>query len=124
MLTDTPQMVPKIGLDNSRIWYRPGGQLAPEWVVGPFLANGELVEVLPMHPPVPDRTPLCAVHPYQRFVPPKVKTFVDFLVNRYGKGYDWARYKSNQGSGGTTLTTRASRVAAVAHHPRIGRPFR
>ena len=71
--------------------------LAPEWLVGPFLANGELVEVLPKHPPVPDRTPLYAVHPYQRFVPPKVKTFVDFLVNRYGKGYDWAHYKGNQG---------------------------
>ncbi len=74
-----------------------GPILAPEWLVGPFLANGELVEVLPKHPPVPDRTPLYAVHPYQRFVPPKVKTFVEFLVNRYGKGYDWARYKSNQG---------------------------
>jgi DNA-binding transcriptional LysR family regulator len=74
-----------------------GPILAPEWLVGPFLANGELVEVLPKHPPVPDRAPLYAVHPYQRFVPPKVKTFVEFLVNRYGKGYDWARYKSNQG---------------------------
>ncbi len=69
--------------------------LAPEWLVGSFLASGELVEVMPEHPPVPDRTPLYAVHPYQRFVPPKVKTFVDFLVNRYGKGYDWARYKDN-----------------------------
>ena len=71
--------------------------LAPEWLVGFFLTNGELVEVMPKHPPVPDRTPLYAVHPYQRFVPPKVKTYVDFLVNRYGKGYDWARYKGNQG---------------------------
>jgi len=70
--------------------------LAPEWLVGSFLTNGELVEVMPKHPPVPDRTPLYAVHPYQRFVPPKVKTYVDFLVNRYGKGYDWARYKGNQ----------------------------
>ncbi len=52
---------------------------------------------MPKHPPVPDRTPLYAVHPFQRFVPPKVKTFVDFLVNRYGEGYDWAHYKSNQG---------------------------
>ena len=74
-----------------------GPILAPEWLVGPFLANGELVEVMPEHPPVPDRTPLCAVHPYQRFVPPKVKTLVDFLANRYGKGYDWARYKDNRG---------------------------
>jgi len=69
--------------------------LAPEWLVGPFLANGELVEVMPKHPPVPDLTPLFAVHPYQRFVPPKVKTFVDFLVERYGKGYDWASYDSS-----------------------------
>ena len=71
--------------------------LAPEWLVGPFLANGELIEVLPNHPPVPDRTLLYAVHPYQRFVPPKVKTFVDFLVNRYGKAYDWAHDKGNRG---------------------------
>ena len=71
--------------------------LAPEWLVAPFLANGELVEVLAEQPPVPDRTPLYAVHPYQRFVPPKVKTFVDFLVNHYGKGYDWARYQGDPG---------------------------
>ena len=70
--------------------------LAPEWLVGPALATGELVEVLPGNPPVPDRTPLYAVHPYQRFVPPKVKTFVEFLVKRYGKDYDWARYESSK----------------------------
>jgi DNA-binding transcriptional LysR family regulator len=64
--------------------------LAPEWLVAPYLASGEFVEVLPQHPPVPDRTPLYAVHPYQRFVPPKVKAYVDFLVSHYGKGYDWA----------------------------------
>ncbi len=72
-----------------------GPVLAPEWLVGPFLANGELVEVLPKHPPVPDRTPVYAVHPYQRFVPPKVKTYVDFLVNRYSKGYDWSRLRGD-----------------------------
>lgn len=66
--------------------------LAPEWLVGPSLANGVFVEVMHKHPPVPERTPLYAVHPYQRFVPPKVKTFVDFLVDRYGKDYDWASF--------------------------------
>ena len=70
--------------------------LAPEWLVGSSLANGEFVEVMPKHPPVPDRAPFYAVHPYQRFVPPKVKTFVDFLVNRYGKGYHWAHYEGSQ----------------------------
>ena len=72
-----------------------GPVLAPEWLVGPLLASGELVEVLPKHRPVPDRTPIYAVHPYQRFVPPKVKTFVDYLVKRYGKGYDWARHRGS-----------------------------
>ncbi len=72
-----------------------GPVLAPEWLVGPYLANGELVEALPKHPPVPDRTPVYAVHPYQRFVPPKVRTFVDFLVSRYGKGYDWSRLQGD-----------------------------
>ena len=61
------------------------------------LANGDLVEVLPKHPPAPAHTSLYAVHPYQRFVPPKVKTFVDFLVERYGKGYDWAHHEGSQG---------------------------
>ena len=70
--------------------------LAPEWLLGPSLASGELVEVLPKHPPAPDRTPLYAVHPYQRFVPPKVKSFVAFLGNRYGKNHDWAHDKGKQ----------------------------
>ncbi len=47
---------------------------------------------MPNNPPVPELTPLYAVHPYQRFVPPKVKAFVDFLANRFGKGYDWTNY--------------------------------
>ena len=64
--------------------------LAPEWLVGPFLRNGDLVEVLPHHPPSPDRTPIYAVHAYQRFVPPKVKVLVDFLMARFGKTYDWS----------------------------------
>ena len=66
--------------------------LAPEWLVGPSLADGEFVEVMPRHQPVPERTPLYAVHSYQRFVPPKVKTFVDFLANRFSKSYDWTNY--------------------------------
>jgi len=70
--------------------------VAPEWLVGSLLAKGELVEVLAKHPPVPNRTPLYAVHPYQRFVPPKVKAFVDFLAQRYGKGYDWTQNKGDR----------------------------
>lgn len=65
--------------------------LLPEWLVGPGLASGELVEVLPKFRPDPDRTPLYVVHPYQRFVPPKVKAFVDFLADRFSGDYDWAK---------------------------------
>ncbi len=63
--------------------------MAPEWILGPALAQKDLVEVLPQYLPVPDRTPLYAVHPYLRFVPPKVRTFVDFLVGHFGPAYDW-----------------------------------
>ncbi len=64
--------------------------LVPEWLVGPTLVRKELVEVLPQYAPVPARTTLHAIHPYQRFVPPKVRTFVDFLVDHFGPDYDWA----------------------------------
>ena len=65
--------------------------LVPEWLVGPSLVSGELVEILPNFRPVPDTTPIYAVHAYQRFVPPKVRTFMDFLKSRYGNGYDWTK---------------------------------
>lgn len=63
--------------------------LSPGWLVGPSLANGELVELMPAISPSPQRVPLFAVHPYQRFVPPKVEALVDFLANRFGDKYDW-----------------------------------
>jgi DNA-binding transcriptional LysR family regulator len=65
--------------------------LSPGWLVGPSLAKGDLVEILPKVSPNPARVPLYAVHPYRRFVPPKVKTFVDFLAQRFGDDYDWRR---------------------------------
>lgn len=63
--------------------------LAPQWLLGPALAQKDLAEVLPQYLPVRDRTPLYVVHPYLRFVPPKVRTFTDFLVERFGRDYDW-----------------------------------
>ena len=63
--------------------------LAPESLLGPALSDGDLVEVLPQFRPLPEHTPIYAVHPFQRFVPPKVRTFFDFLVDHFGKNYDW-----------------------------------
>lgn len=68
-----------------------GLMLAPEWLVGAALKSGELIEILPNHLPQPLCTPLYALHPYQRFVPPKVRAFIDFLADRFVEGYDWSR---------------------------------
>lgn len=65
--------------------------LSPGWLVGPSLASGQLVELMPTASPSPHRVALFAVHPYKRFVPPKVKAMVDFMANRFGDNYDWRR---------------------------------
>ena len=67
-----------------------GLMLSPDWIMGPSIARGELVELLPDFPPYPATSTLYAVHPYQRFVPPKVRVFIDFLVERFGEDYDWS----------------------------------
>ena len=64
--------------------------LYPEWIVGPPLDRGELVKVLPNYTPYPATSMLHAVHAYQRFVPPKVKVFIDFLVEHFHDHYDWS----------------------------------
>ncbi|MEO0952087.1 MAG: LysR family transcriptional regulator [Pseudomonadota bacterium] len=64
--------------------------LSPDWILGPSLARGDLVEALPRFAPYPRTSALYAVHPYQRFIPPKVRIFVDFLVERFSDNYDWS----------------------------------
>lgn len=66
--------------------------LSPEWIMGPPIVRGELVKLLPAYPPYPATSTLYAVHPYQRFVPPKVKVFIDFLIERFDKDYDWSAH--------------------------------
>jgi len=67
-----------------------GLMLSPDWIMGPPIARGELVELLPDYSPYPTTSALYAVHPYQRFIPPKVKVFTDFLIERFDKDYDWS----------------------------------
>ncbi|MEL7448336.1 MAG: LysR family transcriptional regulator [Pseudomonadota bacterium] len=64
--------------------------LAPDWIVGPAIARGDLIELLPKHSPYPAMSSLYIVHAYQRFVPPKVRVFVDFLVERFSGKFDWS----------------------------------
>ncbi len=68
-----------------------GLMLSPDWIIGPSIANGELIEVLSDYLPYPETSSLYAVHPYQRFVPPKVRMFIDFLAERFGHSYDWSK---------------------------------
>lgn len=65
--------------------------LSPEWLLGPPLAKGELIPLLPAFKPYPETSPLYAVHPYQRFIPPKVRVFIDFLKEHFGPQYDWSQ---------------------------------
>jgi len=67
-----------------------GLMLSPDWILGPSIASGDLIELLTDFPPYPTTSTLYAVHPYQRFIPPKVRMFVDFLVERFGRHYDWS----------------------------------
>lgn len=65
--------------------------LSPDWIVGPYLASGELREVLPDYAPNPSSSTLYAVYPYKKFVPPKVRMFIEFLVKYFGAQYDWSK---------------------------------
>ena len=64
--------------------------LSPDWILGPAIARGELIELLTDYPPYPKTSTLSVVHPYQRFIPPKVRIFIEFLVERFGRDYDWS----------------------------------
>ena len=64
--------------------------LSPDWILGPPIARGDLVELLPAYAPYPTTSPIYAVHPYRRFVPPKVRVFIDFLVECFSSNYDWS----------------------------------
>ena len=63
--------------------------LVPEWLVGPDISAGKLVEVLSDYDPDPAFTPLYAVHAPGPYTAPKVRAFVDFLVGRFSRAYAW-----------------------------------
>lgn len=57
--------------------------LAPCWLIECDLAEGRLKEVLPNYRAVPDAMPIYAVYPQQRHLAPKLRAFIDFLVERF-----------------------------------------
>ena len=57
--------------------------MMPEWLVSPFLKSGELVPLLENEQLNEATAPIYVVHAYERFVPPKVKAFTEFLAEQF-----------------------------------------
>ena len=68
-----------------------GLMLSTDWILGPYIASGSLVEALPSFTPYPETSPLYAVHAYQKFLPPKVRVFIEFMSEFFSGDYDWTR---------------------------------
>ena len=65
--------------------------LVPEWLAGPDIKKGNLVPILEKETLNPATTPIYVVHAYEKFVPPKVRVFGDFLAERFKGDYDWSK---------------------------------
>ncbi|MFQ5937223.1 MAG: LysR family transcriptional regulator [Acidiferrobacterales bacterium] len=63
--------------------------LVPAWLIGTDLKRGRLLQVLPEFEVVPKDSPLYALYPHQRHLPPKVRAFIDFLVARFAGEESW-----------------------------------
>lgn len=62
--------------------------LQPSFLVGPYLANGQLQEILPNFPSV--ILGIFAVYPSRKYLTPKVRVFIDFLSQEFAnKGPNW-----------------------------------
>ena len=57
--------------------------LVPEWLVSCELKEGTLQELLTNYSSVPKETPIYAIYPRQLYLPPKVRAFIDFMVEQF-----------------------------------------
>jgi len=65
-----------------------GIALRSTWDIGPELKSGKLKIVLPQYR-VTSRVGLYAVFPSKRFLPVKVRLFIDYLASLYGPNPYW-----------------------------------
>ncbi len=70
--------------------------LQPSFLVGDDLAAGTLVPILPGY--APDEIVIQAVYPHSRQLSVKVRSFVDFLVARFGQEPEWDRWRATLGN--------------------------
>jgi DNA-binding transcriptional LysR family regulator len=66
--------------------------LQPSFIVADDLAAGRLVPILPGY--APDEIAIHAVYPHSRHLSVKVRSFVDFLVARFGQQPEWERWRA------------------------------
>lgn len=66
-----------------------GIALVPEWVASEEIAAGRLTEILDDYRPQPATSPLYALYAPSPYIPPKIRSFVGFLVERFSSGYHW-----------------------------------
>ena len=59
--------------------------MIPTWIIGDELKHGDLVPLLQQFPLLPSGTPIHAIFAHNRHLAPKVRAFVDFLVERMHK---------------------------------------
>ncbi|MCC9620898.1 LysR family transcriptional regulator [Thalassospira sp. MA62] len=80
--------------DNSEVLTRwcldgQGIALKSNWEIGQYLRDGRLKIVLPDHPP-PSHA-IYTLYPENRYLPTRVRAFVDFLVSEFGGTPPWER---------------------------------
>jgi DNA-binding transcriptional LysR family regulator len=63
--------------------------LAPDYIVENDLLAGNLVRLLPGYRT--QQTPIHAIYAHRRAIPPKIRAFVDFLAQRFGRSLTVAR---------------------------------
>jgi len=66
-----------------------GVALKSTWEVQPFLDDGSLQVVLPHYTPVSHS--IHTLYPHARFLPPRVRAFIDFMVETIGSPPYWER---------------------------------
>ena len=59
----------------------------PDFIVAPEVRAGRLVRLLPGYEPA--RSPIAAVYPSRRHLSAKVRTFVEFLAERFSQQQEW-----------------------------------
>ena len=62
--------------------------LEPDFIVAHEIRAGRLVPLLPGYRP--PRSPIAAVYPSRRHLSAKVRSFVDFLAERYQRRHEWS----------------------------------